>query len=50
MFKKAKEKDLHPLSINIKKLQRFNFETMEITDIVVFEYLVLMYMLYGFKE
>ncbi len=49
-IKESKNKDLHPLSINFKKQQRFNLNQMELTDLILFEYLIMRYSNNGFKE
>lgn len=38
--KKFKNKDLHPLAINILKLQRYNYEFFNCEEVVFFEYIV----------
>lgn len=45
-----KNKDLHPLSINISKLQKYDFTKFSIDEILLFEYLILYSSFCGFKE
>jgi hypothetical protein len=37
---KSKKEDKHPLSINVLKLQRYNFSFFDTEEVVLFEYLV----------
>lgn len=55
MSKTAKNKevnnsDLHPLCTNILKLKRFNFDKIDSQEILFFEWLIINYVNFGFKE
>jgi len=39
-MKKIKKEDVHPLAINIKKLQRYNYNFFNCEEVVFFEYMV----------
>lgn len=42
--------DIHPLSLNFKKFQRYNFEVLSIEDVIFFEYILICFVSFGYKE
>lgn len=49
-LKKSKNKDVHPLAINILKLQRYNYDYFNCEEVVFFEYIVVKGMAFKKKK